>query len=696
MKKFSIIKTGIVFLLISSFVVPAIPKANDSDYTKNIYSSIAHHYLPALNVIEQETSANPKKKKQKKADTKIAPMSPGIQRKTALSILANYGDAKNLTPTEIFDESFWKDLELFCGPISRREAHTAASWNQTITAIGDIVSKRILTRLTTDTALLKKRQEAIRAFQTDKKLAETVEKILKDFAKQEKLFYSFWLDEKEANQKFIDKLYFPKWIKGENATLDTNAQALEVFTRGKQVVSTLQSLAIPISLCVAGSFGYFAATPNCTFLDAIYHGPSTAWNNLSIGLDGIGRLTPAARSVAYAYIALLVGGQAYSIYNLVSEEMTNSSISNYLQTRLIALSSSLRCVRKMYNLVAKNNALKDAIPSLKYVNKLAHTSEELSDFINIILTNTFTGNASFFSVRGRILAAYKLIEKVKNNLATSYEALGEVDAYLSMANLINKFSDKNTKFSYVDFVEGAQTPSFDLKGFWFPQLLFDSKVKNIALNNFEMGSPTEARSQNTLLTGPNMGGKSTILKAIVTCLLLAQSYGIAPANSMTFTPFSKIQTYINIPDNAAEGISLYKAQLLRVKHLLNIIRSTNGFTFTVFDEVFNGTSPEEAIVGSASVMENLAQLHNSVNIISTHYGLLTRVEDYTGGVFKNYKVTTIEKPDETFVFPYTIERGPSDQHIALKLVKKEGFLTEGGKFNLAERFAKDIKEGVVK
>jgi len=437
-----------------------------------------------------------------------------------------------------------------------------------------------------------------------------------------------------------------------------------------------------------------------TFLQSLRRAPEALWGEMARHYNNFGTYSDAVKNTIIVYLLLTATLYGYSTYKAVAQEIQRVKLENYLQTKLIAVSGAMRQIFKIYKSIIKQKALREAIPTLKHIDKLAHKSQELAEFLKLITTNTFTGKASFFSMTGRVLAANKLMSEIKNHLVKSFEALGEVDAYLAMAKVLNKFEDKQARFAFVDFIEDANRPHLDIEGFWLPQLLHDKNIqeekKEIVINSLTMGA-NDGKTRNMILTGPNTAGKSTIIKALIANLLLAQSYGVAAAHRMNFTPFSKIQTYINIPDNAAEGISLFKAELLRVAHLLNNIQKLNHnqFSFTILDEIFNGTSPEEAIVGSANVMENLTQFKNSMNIIATHYGLLTRVEEYTNGIFKNYKVTVDQHPNGDLTFPYTIQRGRSDQHIALALIKKEGFLNDDGVYNLAQRMADDIaQEGI--
>src|SRR5690606_13756589 len=112
----------------------------------------------------------------------------------------------------------------------------------------------------------------------------------------------------------------------------------------------------------------------------------------------------------------------------------------------------------------------------------------------------------------------------------------------------------------------------------------------------------DASCPNSILTGPNTGGKSTVIKAIMLDVLMAQTFGIAPAQSLSITPFAKLNCFMNISDDIAMGASLFKSEVMRAKKLLDMVQSLqqDEFSFVIIDEVFTGTSPKE---GEAAAMQ---------------------------------------------------------------------------------------------
>ena len=93
--------------------------------------------------------------------------------------------------------------------------------------------------------------------------------------------------------------------------------------------------------------------------------------------------------------------------------------------------------------------------------------------------------------------------------------------------------------------------------------------KKAVANSIIMDSQENRR--NVILTGPNAGGKSTFITGITLNVLLAQTLSITTAQSVILTPFNKINTYINLADNIAEGKSLFLCEADRAQAHLDII-----------------------------------------------------------------------------------------------------------------------------
>jgi hypothetical protein len=101
-------------------------------------------------------------------------------------------------------------------------------------------------------------------------------------------------------------------------------------------------------------------------------------------------------------------------------------------------------------------------------NNPTKRSGKLNKLLGMLNTNTFIGQPSFWSVTGRVLAAYELMKQVKDELAPVYAAAGELDMYVALAKLYNSREGKQARYCMVNFVENSTTPIIDAHNFWNP------------------------------------------------------------------------------------------------------------------------------------------------------------------------------------------------------------------------------------
>jgi hypothetical protein len=175
---------------------------------------------------------------------------------------------------------------------------------------------------------------------------------------------------------------------------------------------------------------------------------------------------------------------------------------------------------------------------------------------------------------------------------------------------------------------------------------------------------------NMILTGPNAGGKSTFIKTVLVNIILAQTLGICCSSAALITPFDVIHTQINIPDCKGKE-SLFEAEMYRCKRTLDIC-STNPEKrkLIVMDEIFNSTNPVEGIAGAYAVASKISTDPRALLMFTTHFIYLTKLSKT--GRFQNYHMNVI-KTDDDIQFPYKLSKGFSRQHVALELLRKNGF-----------------------
>lgn len=173
------------------------------------------------------------------------------------------------------------------------------------------------------------------------------------------------------------------------------------------------------------------------------------------------------------------------------------------------------------------------------------------------------------------------------------------------------------------------------------------------------------------LTGANMAGKSTFLRAMSTALYIAHMGFPVAAKAMEFTVLDGIYTTINLPDNLGIGASHFYAEVLRVKKVAAELNSGKSL-LVIFDELFRGTNVKDAHEATVAVTAAFARKKNSLFVISSH--IVEAGEDLRQqpGVGFLYLPTRMKghMPEYT----YTLEEGITDDRHGMLIIRNEGIL----------------------
>jgi len=236
------------------------------------------------------------------------------------------------------------------------------------------------------------------------------------------------------------------------------------------------------------------------------------------------------------------------------------------------------------------------------------------------------------------------------NMILTYK--GEVEA-----GLINKatYADKNTN--------KKKNPIF--KKMYYPK--FISNYSEAIKNDCDL-------KKNMIITGPNASGKTTTLKSVLINILLSQQFGYGCFDSLVLKPYDNIHCYLNIPDTSGRD-SLFQAEARRCKNIIDKVDSLESEThFCIFDELYSGTNPEEAVSSANAFLEYLSKKPNVCYILTTHYiklcKRLSNVKTVT-----NYHMNT-EKKNNKLVYKYTLGKGISTVKGGIKVLRDMNYPEE--------------------
>lgn len=124
-------------------------------------------------------------------------------------------------------------------------------------------------------------------------------------------------------------------------------------------------------------------------------------------------------------------------------------------------------------------------------------------------------------------------------------------------------------------------------------------------------------SLHAALTGPNGGGKSSYLRAVLQCVLLAQAYGVAPAAACTLRRFRWIVSGLRLQDAPGE-LSMFETEVYFAAQLLRRTRAEAGPGLVLYDELFHSTNPPDGTRTAEVFLKQLWQSNRVVSIVSTH------------------------------------------------------------------------------
>ena len=173
-------------------------------------------------------------------------------------------------------------------------------------------------------------------------------------------------------------------------------------------------------------------------------------------------------------------------------------------------------------------------------------------------------------------------------------------------------------------------------------------------------------SKNIIITGPNAAGKTTILKSTMFAIITSQQFGFGYYDSADIMPYSILHSYINIPDTSGRD-SLFQAEATRCKSILREIADNNDKHFCIFDELFSGTNPYEAISAANAYLSYINKNKNVTYMLTTHFLDLCKKLDKTKTV-RNMHMLVEEKEDD-FVYNYKIKKGISNVKGGIKVLK---------------------------
>ena len=211
----------------------------------------------------------------------------------------------------------------------------------------------------------------------------------------------------------------------------------------------------------------------------------------------------------------------------------------------------------------------------------------------------------------------------------------------SIASALSAVSSKSAKSS--KSTKSKKHTSF--KQIYYPP--HETPIKNDVVIN-----------KKIIITGPNAAGKTTIIKSTLMNIILSQQIGYGFYDSANIRPYDYLHSYLNIPDTSGRD-SLFQAESRRCKEILDSLeKESDKRHFCIFDELYSGTNPYEAVASAYGYIDYLSTMKNVDLMLTTHYiSLCNNLK--TNKRIKNYKMKVNVEEDYNLKYLYKIERGIS-------------------------------------
>ncbi|MDQ2753619.1 MAG: DNA mismatch repair protein MutS [Bacteroidota bacterium] len=243
--------------------------------------------------------------------------------------------------------------------------------------------------------------------------------------------------------------------------------------------------------------------------------------------------------------------------------------------------------------------------------------------------------------------------KFKSEALELTEIYNRLDAYISLAKAFKHFN-----FCMPQFKE-SEVPFFEAKQLYHP-LLHTPVSYDIELT----------QQQNFLfMTGANMAGKSTFIKAVGVSAFLAHAGMGVPAESLSLSMFDGLLSNIQVVDNIINGESYFFNEVQRIRKTIEKISDGKKWLILI-DELFKGTNVQDAMKCSTVVIEGLRKMPNALFILSTHlYEIGEALRQYTNIQFRYFET---EVKNDQLSFSYHLKEGISNDRLGYLILKREG------------------------
>ena len=280
-----------------------------------------------------------------------------------------------------------------------------------------------------------------------------------------------------------------------------------------------------------------------------------------------------------------------------------------------------------------------------------YITEELKTFEDQVLSSRERSLAREKHCYGRLL----------QDLAAELDPLQDLAARLARLDVLCAFAERA---GTLDFVQPVLS---DKEGITIREgrhpVVEQIQKEPFTPNDIDL----DQRTRMLIITGPNMGGKSTYMRQIALIVLLAHAGSWVPAQSAEIGPIDRIFTRIGAGDDLARGRSTF---MVEMSETANILHNATANSLVLMDEIGRGTSTYDGLALAWACAVHLARKVRAFTLFATHYFELTRLAESESTV-ANVHLRAVEHKDR-IVFLHSVQDGPANQSYGLQVAALAG------------------------
>jgi DNA mismatch repair protein MutS len=267
----------------------------------------------------------------------------------------------------------------------------------------------------------------------------------------------------------------------------------------------------------------------------------------------------------------------------------------------------------------------------------------------------------------RALAREKLLyERLLDALQPQLAALGALARALAAVDALAALAERATTLNWTR-PRFVAHPCLQIEGGRHP--VVEARLQETGAGPF-IANPCrlDAKTRMVILTGPNMGGKSTWMRQVALTVLLASAGSYVPAEACTLGPIDAIHTRIGAADDLANAQSTFMVEMTEAAAILH---AATEHSLVLMDEIGRGTSTFDGLALAAAIAAHLHDRNRAFTLFATHYFELTAFPERHAGAI-NLHVSAAESAGRDIVFLHEVQAGPASRSYGVQVARLAG------------------------